>query len=88
MLLKRSHAFPIEFLSRFYADRNGNKGGELSREGYMFCGRGVKQLTGRANYEAFSEFRKKHPFPDDPKEYIDFTEITDKENLKGNFELL
>lgn len=88
VLLKRGHAFPIEFLSRYYADRNGNKGGELSREGYMFCGRGVKQLTGRANYEAFSEFRKKYPFPDDPKGYIDFAKITDKEKLKGNFELL
>ncbi|PKQ60399.1 hypothetical protein BZG01_21035 [Labilibaculum manganireducens] len=88
VLLKRGNAFPIEFLSRFYADRNGSKGGELSREGFMFCGRGVKQLTGRGNYEAFSKFRKKYPFPDDPKGYIDFTKITDKESLKGNFELL
>lgn len=88
VLLKRGYAFPIEFLSRRYATTNGNTGGELSREGYIFCGRGYKQLTGRWNYETFSKFRKSHPFPDDPNGYIDFAKISDRENLKGNFELL
>lgn len=87
IILKKHKAFGKELLSRAYADRNGN-GNELSREGFMFCGRGVKQITGKTNYISFSNFRKKNPFPDDPKGYIDFTKVTDTINHKGNFDLI
>lgn len=39
--------------SRIYAGRMGN-GNENSKEGYKFCGRGLIQLTGRANYQSFA----------------------------------
>jgi putative chitinase len=35
---------------------NGN---EASKEGWVFRGRGALQLTGKANYKAFSEYLKK-----------------------------
>jgi putative chitinase len=40
--------------SRIYANRMGN-GDEASKEGYKFCGRGLIQLTGRSNYQAFAD---------------------------------
>jgi putative chitinase len=40
--------------SRIYASRMGN-GDEASKEGYKFCGRGLIQLTGRSNYQAFAD---------------------------------
>ncbi|MHC9089624.1 hypothetical protein ACXIHB_13020 [Tenacibaculum sp. IMCC1] len=93
IILKKHKAFRIPLFSRFYAtypnDKRGlGNGNELSREGFMFCGKGIKQLTGKGNYISFSNFRKNNPFPDDPKGYIDFTKITDKTNYKGNFDLL
>jgi putative chitinase len=40
--------------NRVYAGRMSN-GDESSGDGYRFCGRGLIQLTGRANYQAFAD---------------------------------
>jgi putative chitinase len=52
--LAKSYAMnPEKIASRVYADRMGN-GNEASEDGWRFCGRGYIQLTGKANYQAFS----------------------------------
>jgi len=43
--------------SRVYANRIGN-GDEASKDGWNYRGRGYIQLTGKANYKAFSDFIK------------------------------
>jgi len=40
--------------NRVYANRMGN-GDEASGDGYRYCGRGLIQLTGKSNYQAFAE---------------------------------
>jgi putative chitinase len=40
--------------NRVYASRMGN-GDEASGDGYRYCGRGLIQLTGKNNYQAFAE---------------------------------
>jgi putative chitinase len=40
--------------NRVYAGRMGN-GDESSGDGWRFCGRGLIQLTGRSNYQAFAD---------------------------------
>jgi putative chitinase len=40
--------------NRIYASRMGN-GDESSGDGFRFCGRGLIQLTGRSNYQAFAD---------------------------------
>jgi putative chitinase len=44
----------MHIASRAYANRMGN-GDEASLEGWKFCGRGLIQLTGRNNYQAFAD---------------------------------
>jgi putative chitinase len=44
----------VAIASKVYANRMGN-GDEASQEGYKFCGRGLIQLTGRSNYQAFAD---------------------------------
>jgi predicted chitinase len=45
---------PQRLLSYVYANRLGN-GDEASGDGYRYRGRGLVQLTGKANYAAFTE---------------------------------
>jgi putative chitinase len=45
---------PEKIANRVYADRMGN-GNEASGDGWKYRGRGALQLTGKANYEAFSK---------------------------------
>jgi len=49
---------PEKIANRVYADRMGN-GNEASGDGWKYRGRGALQLTGKANYEAFSKYLKK-----------------------------
>jgi putative chitinase len=45
---------PERIANRIYGSRMGN-GDEASGDGYRYCGRGLIQLTGRNNYEAFAD---------------------------------
>jgi len=45
---------PERIANRAYANRMGN-GNEASGDGWRFCGRGLIQLTGRDNYQAFAD---------------------------------
>lgn len=44
---------PEKIANKVYANRMNN-GDEASGDGYRFCGRGLIQLTGRANYTKFA----------------------------------
>jgi putative chitinase len=48
---------PEAIANRTYANRIGN-GDEASGDGYLYRGRGAIQLTGKANYQDFSEWVK------------------------------
>jgi len=53
--IARQYAHKQEKIAnRAYGNRMGN-GPEASGDGWSFCGRGLIQLTGRNNYEAFAE---------------------------------
>jgi len=45
---------PERIANRAYASRMGN-GDEASGDGWKFCGRGLIQVTGRNNYQAFAD---------------------------------
>jgi putative chitinase len=44
----------VAIASKVYANRMGN-GDEASQDGWKFCGRGLIQLTGKFNYQAFAD---------------------------------
>jgi putative chitinase len=45
---------PQKIANKAYANRMGN-GDEKSGDGWRYCGRGLIQLTGKSNYQAFAE---------------------------------
>lgn len=49
---------PEKIANRVYGSRMGN-GNESTGDGWKYRGRGALQLTGKANYEAFSKFLNK-----------------------------
>ena len=45
---------PEAIANRAYANRMGN-GDEASGDGWRYCGRGLLQVTGKSNYQAFAD---------------------------------
>jgi predicted chitinase len=56
---------PEKIANRVYANRMGN-GDEASGDGWRYRGRGLIQLTGRANYKAFASWVEDDRIMDDP----------------------
>ncbi len=91
---KNHKAFGVPLLSRMYAPYPGDKrglgnGDELTQDGWIYKGRGLKQLTGVGNYENFTKFRNRSDvtFSGDTTGEIDFAEkVADGEDIKtGNY---
>ena len=76
--------FGLQVMSRAYAGKISN-GDELSRDGWKFKGRGIKQITGKGNYKNFGKYRTAHPFPEDNTGAIDFTAEKEGKELEGNY---
>ena len=56
---------PEKIANRVYASRMGN-GDEKSGDGWKYRGRGALQLTGKSNYNAFSNYLKKPEIMQNP----------------------
>ncbi len=92
--IKDHPAFGVPLLSRMYAPYPGDtrglgNGDELSQDGWIYKGRGLKQLTGVGNYENFRNFRNRADvtFSGDTTGEIDFAEkVADGVDIKtGNY---
>lgn len=55
---------PEKIANRVYANRMGN-GDENSGDGWKYRGRGIIQITGKRNYDAFSKWLERDINPDD-----------------------
>ena len=53
-IAKQYERNPEKIANKAYANRMGN-GDESSGDGWRFCGRGLIQLTGKSNYQAFAD---------------------------------
>ena len=66
-LAKQYEKKPEKIANRIYGGRMGN-GPEETGDGFKYCGRGLIQLTGRANYEAFADSIESTP--EEVSEYL------------------